>query len=825
MNAFRLRARRSILSAMAAATGTAQFPQLEPSRRSLTFLASASSVSGSSSCCVSPQRRVAEGPLSSQCLQPNQPKSQHGASSQTLCKAAFLELRRTASIWQHMGLLNPASHVGLQLNTSAHMSCASLFGQCHPHKWRSPNLPTNSQQADNSSRTAPRSHRLTMTAVSSPSIERLLQGSWSRGGIGRNDSISDSNSSNNACILRITPGLPQVACRRKVTVNGTESSSTANPATPQDTSSQGETTAQGAAVAASTHMTMTQWQALSSPFPSEQSIAKGIKDPSSGSGTPFADETSEAFEVPPWTSAVWASSVEMKRRIFCNRSLNMKSIVAVGFDMDYTLAQYRPDTFETMAYKETVKKLVENLGYPDELLGWSFDWKYMVRGLVLDKKRGNILKMDRHKYVKVAYHGFRELSQKERLQAYGNTLARDSFDEPDYALIDTLFSLAEAYLFAQLVDYRDAKHPEQAAGASGSSGDVSRSYAGIYKDVREAVDLCHRDGTLKLKVAADPGKYIFKDDNIVPMIQMLRGAGRITFLVTNSLWDYSHIVMNYLCGKCGTRSDTARDNQWLELFDMVITGSAKPGFFRDTNRAPLFEVDPQTGMLRNTDGGTPLVQLGDVTPVIEPVVTRSGDKKEPHCRVFQGGNVSHLYKMLGIGAGAQVLYVGDHIYGDILRSKKLLGWRTMLVVPELNEEVIALRATQQIWAEFHHLRQQRDALEDAIQRLERAQRAEHHDSVEELYELRHDMESLKVQRDAVREKHRVAMREVHRAFHPVWGQLMKTGYQNSRFAHQVERFACLYTSQVANLIYYSPDKSYRTSEDFMPHEFDIADGL
>jgi hypothetical protein len=28
-----------------------------------------------------------------------------------------------------------------------------------------------------------------------------------------------------------------------------------------------------------------------------------------------------------------------------------------------------------------------------QLLNWSFNWKYMVRGLVLDKKRGNILKV------------------------------------------------------------------------------------------------------------------------------------------------------------------------------------------------------------------------------------------------------------------------------------------------------------------------------------------------------------------------------------------------------------------------------------------------
>ncbi|TKY58869.1 D-xylose-proton symporter 3 [Spatholobus suberectus] len=36
-------------------------------------------------------------------------------------------------------------------------------------------------------------------------------------------------------------------------------------------------------------------------------------------------------------------------------------------------------------------------------------------------------------------------------------------------------------------------------------------------------------------------------------------------------------------------------------------------------------------------------------------------------------------------------------------------------------------------------------------------------------------------------------------FHKPWGQLMKIGYQNSCFAHLVERFACLYTSQVSNL--------------------------
>jgi hypothetical protein len=33
------------------------------------------------------------------------------------------------------------------------------------------------------------------------------------------------------------------------------------------------------------------------------------------------------------------------------------------------------------------------------------------------------------------------------------------------------------------------------------------SYAQMYKDVRAAVDLCHRDGTLKQAVAHEPSKY------------------------------------------------------------------------------------------------------------------------------------------------------------------------------------------------------------------------------------------------------------------------------------------------------------------------------
>ena len=61
-----------------------------------------------------------------------------------------------------------------------------------------------------------------------------------------------------------------------------------------------------------------------------------------------------------------------------------------------------------------------------ELLDFEFDHKYMMRGLIIDKKRGNVLKMDRHKYVKIAFHGFKQLSREERLATYA--LQRVSLD-------------------------------------------------------------------------------------------------------------------------------------------------------------------------------------------------------------------------------------------------------------------------------------------------------------------------------------------------------------------------------------------------------------
>ena len=80
----------------------------------------------------------------------------------------------------------------------------------------------------------------------------------------------------------------------------------------------------------------------------------------------------------------------------------------------------------------------------------------------------------------------------------------------------------------------------------------------MYDEIRASVDLCHRDGTLKRAVAEDPGKFIHADAALVPMLRALRASGKKIFLLTNSLWDFTNVVMNFLVSqKAGDDKGTA----------------------------------------------------------------------------------------------------------------------------------------------------------------------------------------------------------------------------------------------------------------------------
>lgn len=464
----------------------------------------------------------------------------------------------------------------------------------------------------------------------------------------------------------------------------------------------------------------------------------------------------------------------------------MSKIKAVGFDMDYTLAEYYSEQFETLSASGALWKLVHKLGYPKPLLDTTYDHSYFIRGLVVDKEQGNIIKLDRHKYVKRAMHGFTALSKDDRATMYDSiTTSGGGYGEPRFAVLDAMFALPDAFLFSSVVAYKDA-HP----------GQITKNYAQIYKDVRMSVDMCHRDGSIKNRVAEEPEKFIQRDPGMVPMLRQLKRSGRKVFLLTNSFWNYTDTVMTYLYG-------LEKEGHWIDLFDVIITGSCKPAFLLN-NKLSLYRVDPVTGLLSNTEG------VYDETP--EEYLARG--------KCFQGGNYTHLHDLVGVPNGTQLLYVGDHIFSDVLRSKRTLGWRTMLIVPELEHEINTLHdeETVALQKDIDEMREERDAVDEWVDRLEgllvstdTLSGAQQEVTKRELKDAKAELESMRA--DLVSH-----LEMYHKRFHKVWGQLFKTGMQNSRFAEQVENYACLYTSKVTNIGKVSPEIYWRAMNDLMPHD-------
>ena len=115
---------------------------------------------------------------------------------------------------------------------------------------------------------------------------------------------------------------------------------------------------------------------------------------------PIADLAPPAEPLPPKT-----------RRLYCNRDLRLDQIEAIGFDLDYTLAIYKQAEMDRLSIEATAQKLVA-LGYPESLLHMSYLAHFPIRGLLVDTKLGNVLKTDRYRYAKKAYHGSRALEQR-----------------------------------------------------------------------------------------------------------------------------------------------------------------------------------------------------------------------------------------------------------------------------------------------------------------------------------------------------------------------------------------------------------------------------
>jgi 5'-nucleotidase len=468
-----------------------------------------------------------------------------------------------------------------------------------------------------------------------------------------------------------------------------------------------------------------------------------------------------------------------ERQIFVNRTLRLESIRHVGFDLDWTLADYQRLPLERLTFDLALDRLVSHNGYPDVALRAKFRPNFPRRGLMIDKEAGTVLRMNRHRYVNPAFFGRQRLGRRELKRLY-----RYEPNQPSsrrFYHLDSLFELPEANLYSELIDLanRDDGHSLPAPWQ-------------LFDDVRAAIDWVHRQGSLKSQVMADIESYLQRDPEVAYALLRLALGGRRLILLTNSGWEYANAICSFLFD--GLLPGLV---SWRELFDLVLVESQKPEFFR--SETAFIELD--------TDG------------------TEIGACAEPSWgRIYGHGSLQGLMKLIN-APGEQVLYVGDHIYGDIVSSKLESTWRTALIVSELEEEITRRRQLADEIQRDRDLKQRLSDLGHEMDHLRDLMMLNQH-----RHEQRPDAENqgyapLRERYETVIAEHREVLRDqahsadhTARQFNPYWGSFFKQGTSKTRFASQLETYACLYTSRVSNFAFYGSNHYFRVTRDPMMHE-------
>ncbi|XP_030006830.1 5'-nucleotidase, cytosolic II, like 1 isoform X2 [Sphaeramia orbicularis] len=453
-----------------------------------------------------------------------------------------------------------------------------------------------------------------------------------------------------------------------------------------------------------------------------------------------------------------------QQKVFVNRSLTLENIKCYGFDMDYTLAMYKSPEYESLGFELLRDRLVST-GYPHELLRYTYDPSFPTRGLVIDTLYGNLLKVDSNGNILVCSHGFRFIKGETIQNYYPNKfIQRD--DTERFYILNTLFNLSETYIYVCLVDFftRCTRYTNLLKGFQ--HGDLFMSFRSMFQDLRDAMDHIHDTGTLKERTLKNLEKYVMYDPNLPVLLTRIKELAKV-FLATNSDFTYTEGIMKYLLENPAKSGNIKAS--WRSFFDLIVVDTKKPQFFAGGN--VLRQVDTHTGKLR--------------------IGTYTGDLQ--HGTVYSGGSSDVICDLLGV-KGKDILYVGDHIFGDILKSKKRQGWKTFLVVPELSKEL-------QVWEDKKNLFEELKRLDVFLAELHKNQDSSSTDP--EISSIQYRMKVLTYRMDMS---------------YGQMGSLLRSGARQTLFASQLMRYADLYSTSCVNLLYYPCNHLFMAPPVLMPHE-------
>ena len=316
-------------------------------------------------------------------------------------------------------------------------------------------------------------------------------------------------------------------------------------------------------------------------------------------------------------------------------------------------------------------------------------------------------------------------------------------------------------------------------------------YEDLFRRVRARLDETHVEGIIKAEIMADPEPFIDLDPQApLALLDQLR-AGKRLMLISNSEWPYANTVMSYAYDRYLPTGMT-----WRDLFELVIVGSRKPGFF--LYDLPLFSIaDEKAGLLQPAPSG----------------ITGPG--------VFLGGDATKVEQYLNL-SGAAILYVGDHIFADVKVSKASLRWRTALILRELEEELKAIEKFAETEEILIQLMAEKVNLETTLSRTRLASQRvrDNYGQRPQTSAKKLDSEFQRTRQEVVALDERIAplAKEASQLENPRWGALLRAGNDKSHLARQIEGSADIYTSRVSNFLFSTPFAYLRSRRGSMPHD-------
>lgn len=357
------------------------------------------------------------------------------------------------------------------------------------------------------------------------------------------------------------------------------------------------------------------------------------------------------------------------------RTFSVNNYDCLGFDLDNTILEYDITALSKLVYNILAKFLVDQKGYEDKYLFKSFEsgLPFLQRGLALDFKNGNVIKLDPRGGVVMASHGTKLMTKEDIEVVYGPERVWGTAAE----YINDLFSAWNGPLSERIrcvLDYFDVTCVLVFGRAVDTVDETSlngnkKDYAEVWPDILAGLYYMYNKDGFQSQVGEffpalreEPLKYIKRaPEATVNWLRKLRENGKFTFLLTGSAIDFATHTATIALG-----------SSWMELFDLVICFARKPNFF--IGDRPFLSIDGFTE--------------GDPCKLIAS------------SKVVSQGNWRELRDFMALTTGKsapRVIYVGDNAVQDVLAPVHHHCCDALAVCEEMRSSHQAVVGVSSVW--------------------------------------------------------------------------------------------------------------------------------